>query len=59
MNKIVYSTKIAAELCGLGFKIVKTVPNPKKPWLTSYLFENTPELLEALDEAVERSRNND
>ena len=59
MNKRVYSTKIAAELCRLGFKIVRTVPNPKKPWLTSYLFENTPELLEALNESVEMSNSND
>lgn len=58
-TKMVYSTKIAAKLCEQGYKIIKTVPNPAKPWLISYLFESTPELLEALDKEIERSREYD
>lgn len=48
MHQIVYSLKIAAKLCEMGFKVDKIVPNPKKPWLNSYLFENSEELQEAL-----------
>lgn len=53
-TQIVYNTKIAAELCRQGFKIIKTIPNPQKPWLTSYLFEATQELQEALSLEVQR-----
>ena len=59
MYQIVYNTKIAARLCEQGYKIVKTTPNPQKPWLTSYLFEKTPELMEALQAEIERGKSNE
>lgn len=36
--------------------IVKTVPNPQKPWLTSYLFEETEELLNALEREIQQMK---
>lgn len=55
-TKIVYNTKLASRLCQQGFIIVKTVPNPQKPWLTSYLFEETEELLNALEREIQQMK---
>ena len=52
MYKIVYSLKLAQRLCERGFVIKKTGINPKKPWLYTYLFEQTPELEQAIKEEV-------
>ena len=48
-TKIIYSSKIAGQLCRKGFKVIGTQPNPKKPWLDCFLFEITPEFSKALD----------
>lgn len=48
-TKIIYSSKIAGQLCRKGFKVINTQPNPKKPWLDCFLFEMTPEFSKALD----------
>lgn len=48
-TKKVYSSKIAGLLCRQGFKVIKTEINPKKPWLDVFVFEETPELLQAFD----------
>lgn len=53
-TKIVYNTKIAAELCRQGFKVIRTQPNPQKPWLVCYVFEVSPGFYEALSKEVER-----
>lgn len=44
----VFTKRLASILCQLGFKIVKTEVNNQKPWLLVYLFEDTPELREAV-----------
>lgn len=38
----VYSSRIAGELRNQGFFIIRTEPNRKKPWLTVFIFEDTP-----------------
>lgn len=58
MYQIVYSLRIASLLCEKGFKVEKVVPNPKKPWLNSYVFEKTPELMKVLLEERGKSHDN-
>lgn len=43
----VYMPYFAAELRKKGFKIIKVVPNEKKPQFDAYIFEDTPELQRA------------
>ena len=50
MYKIVYSLKLAQKLSQRGFIVEKTGINPKKPWLYTYLFKNSPELEQAIKE---------
>lgn len=45
----VFTKKLANKLCQLGFKIVGTEINNQKPWLYVYLFEDTPQLREAIE----------
>ena len=45
-----FSARMANLLRKRGFWIVGTEPNLKKPWLDVFLFEDTPELREALNE---------
>lgn len=49
---VIYSLRVAAELCHQGFRVVKTEPNRDKPWLYVYLFEDTPQLRQALKEVT-------
>lgn len=51
-TKKIYSSKIAGILCRRGFKIIKTEPNPRKPWLDTFIFEETDALLQAFDEIL-------
>lgn len=51
-TKTIYSRRIAYELRKMGFKIVKTSPNKYKPEFDTYLFEDTPELQEAIGKCV-------
>ena len=48
---IVYMPKIAAALRELGFKLIKTTPNFKKPQYDIYWFEDTPEIHKAIPTA--------
>ena len=47
-EKIIYMPWLAAELRRLGFRIIRTEVNPHRPQFDIYIFEETPELLEAL-----------
>ena len=56
---MVYTKKIANALCQRGFQVIGTDINNEKPWLYVYLFEDTPELRQALAEEVQRGKSND
>lgn len=47
-EKIIYMPWIAAKLREQGFELLRTGVNPHKPQFDTYIFEETPELLEAL-----------
>lgn len=51
-TKKIYSSKIAGMLCRQGFRVIKTEPNPHKPWLDTFIFEETDALLEAFDKIL-------
>ena len=53
---IIYMPRIAAALREMGFKIVKTTPNIKKPQYDVYWFEDTSELRAAIPKAKEKAR---
>ena len=57
-NKYIYSLKLCRQLCDLGFKVVETIPNPKKPWYNIYLFENTKELNTTLAQIFQEQEDN-
>jgi hypothetical protein len=44
----IFSIKLAKALCDKGLKCIGTEPNRKAPWLNVFLFENTPELQNAI-----------
>lgn len=44
----IYTTRLAQHLCRNGFFCVESTPNVDKPWLNVFLFEDTPELREAV-----------
>lgn len=46
----IYTKRIANQLCRRRFRMVGTDINDQKPWLTMYLFEDTPDLRKALEE---------
>lgn len=46
----VFTLKLARELREHGFSIVGTLPNAKKPWLNVYLFQDTKELRDAVQQ---------
>lgn len=47
-EKVIYMPWIAAQLREQGFKMLRTGVNPHKPQFDTYIFEETPALLEAL-----------
>jgi hypothetical protein len=47
--KKVFSSKVANQLCHMGFRIIGTEPNMIKPQYDVFLFEETEELLNAFD----------
>lgn len=51
-TKKIYSSKIAGVLCRKGFRVIRTEPNPKKPWLDVFVFQETEELNQAFDEIL-------
>ena len=53
-EKVIYMPWIATKLRERGFKILRTGVNPHKPQFDTYIFENTPELLQALTELTKQ-----
>ena len=53
---IIYMPRVAAALRDLGFKLIKTTANTKKPQYDVYCFEDTPELRAAIPLAVKRAK---
>ena len=53
---IIYMPRVAAALRELGFKIVKVMPNRKKPQYDVYWFEDTIKFREAIPRAVEMAK---
>ena len=51
---IIYMPYVAAALRDLGFKLIKTTANIKKPQFDVYWFEDTPELRAAIPKAAEK-----
>ena len=49
---IIYSKRIAIELRKRGFKILATGVNQARPQFDTYIFENSPELQDALNELM-------
>jgi hypothetical protein len=50
--KMIYSLRVYIELENRGFKPLTAINNPYKPNLMCWAFEETPELLEAVDEIL-------
>ena len=57
-TKMVYSARVARELIDRGFMFVNTTYNPKRPDLNAFLFEDTEEFRQALEEIIEEGRRN-
>ena len=49
---IIYMPRVAAALRDLGFKLIKTTANIKKPQYDVYWFKDTPELRAAIPQAA-------
>lgn len=49
----IFTKKLANLLCQQGFQVVGTEINNKKPWLYVYLFEDSDELREAVQNCKE------
>lgn len=49
---IIYMPRVAATLRDMGFKLIKTTANIKKPQYDVYWFEDTPEFRTAIPIAV-------
>ena len=50
MEKVIYTRKMALYLRNKGFKIWRTVPDDKMPNFYNWVFEDTPELQNAMTE---------
>lgn len=48
----VYMPRIAAALRIKGFKIIKVIPNEKKPQYDAFVFLDTPDFRKAFEEIV-------
>jgi len=53
---IIYMPRVAAALRDLGFKLVKTTANKKKPQYDVYWFEDSPELRAAIPKAARMAK---
>lgn len=58
MEKIVYTRKMAYELRKLGFKIIRTEPDMKRPEFDNYVFEDSVELQKAMAQISNRRYEN-
>ena len=47
-ERVIYTRKMAYELRKLGFKIIRVIPDEKKPYFDNYVFEDSLELQEAM-----------
>lgn len=56
--KTIYSLWLARYLIDQGFRCLKTIPNPYKPWMNAYQFERTAELDKAIDKYIKEGKNN-
>jgi hypothetical protein len=50
----VFTLRLARELCNLGYKIIATMPNAKKPWLNVFVFEDSEDFRKDLKRLLER-----
>lgn len=50
--KIIYSLRVYIELQNRGFTPLTAINNPHKPHLMCWVFDETPELLTAVDEIL-------
>lgn len=48
----IFMPRVAAKLQKMGFKLIKTEVNRKKPQFFVYKFEDTPELHKALEQLL-------
>lgn len=55
-NKIIYSLRVYIALKERGIEPITTTQNPNKPNFLCWIYERTPELLDALDEILEVSK---
>ena len=53
---IIYMPRIAAALRDMGFKLIKTTANTKKPQYDVYWFEDTPEFRAAIPIAANKAK---
>ena len=51
-KKVIYSLNVFLDLQKLGFNPIATTPNPKNNNLICWIFERTPQLMEALDKII-------
>lgn len=58
MEKIVFTRKMAYELRKLGFKIIRTEPDVKRPEFDNYVFEDSVELQKAMAQISNRRYEN-
>jgi hypothetical protein len=58
-NIMVYKLDYAIALMDAGFTVVKTMPNPKSPELTAWVFEKSEGFDEALTNLVREGRRNE
>lgn len=58
-TKIIYSLKIHIYLQSLGFKYILEMQNPQHDWLNCWVYEETEELLQALDVYFKGVQRND
>ena len=57
-HKIIYSLKIHIALQQLGFKSITEMRNPQNQYFNCWVYEATPELLEAFDKLLKEAERN-
>lgn len=56
MEKKIYTNWVAGALCRRGFWVIREEANPRNPRYKCWVFEETPELLEALTDITKQGR---
>lgn len=49
-EKMIFSQKLVNFLAKKGFRVIRTQPNKKMPWYDVYIFEDSEELSNAIEE---------